>query len=181
MTWKVSSYKILFESSITDLKKGQSESHSVVSDSLRPHGLQHARPSCPSPTPRAYSNSCLSSQWCHPVISSSVVLVIPHPVLHSRSSFVVCCICSTVYMSVLISQFILHTPLFNLVTINFFPTSVTMFLFCKSLGPSMVLQWYYFILFYGWVVFHHVYVPHLLYPFFCWWTLRLFLCLGYCE
>ena len=39
MTWKVSSYKILFESSITDLKKGQSESHSVVSDSLRPHAL----------------------------------------------------------------------------------------------------------------------------------------------
>ena len=39
MTWKVSSYKILFESSITDLKTGQSESHSVVSDSLRPHAL----------------------------------------------------------------------------------------------------------------------------------------------
>ena len=41
-------------------------SHSVVSDSLRPHGLQHARLSCPSPTPRACSNSCLLSQWCHP-------------------------------------------------------------------------------------------------------------------
>ena len=46
---------------------------SVVSDSLRPHGLQHARPSCPSPTPGVYSNSCLLSQWCHPTISSSVV------------------------------------------------------------------------------------------------------------
>ena len=46
---------------------------SVVSDSLRPHGLQHARPPCPSPTPRVYSNSCPLSQWCHPTISSSVV------------------------------------------------------------------------------------------------------------
>ena len=48
-------------------------SHSVVSDSLWPHGLQHARLPCPSPTPRACSNSCLSSQWCHPTISSSTV------------------------------------------------------------------------------------------------------------
>ena len=48
-------------------------SHSVVSDSLRPHGLQHARPPCPSPTPEVYSNSCPSSWWCHPIISSSVV------------------------------------------------------------------------------------------------------------
>ena len=44
---------------------------SVVSDSLWPRGLQHARPPCPSPTPRAYSNSCLSSRWCHPTSSSS--------------------------------------------------------------------------------------------------------------
>ena len=49
-------------------------SHSVVSDSLRPHGLQHARLPCPSPTPRACSNSCPSSWWCHPTISASVVL-----------------------------------------------------------------------------------------------------------
>ena len=48
-------------------------SHSVVSDSLRPHELQHTRPPCPSPTPRVYSNSCPSSWWCHPAISSSVV------------------------------------------------------------------------------------------------------------
>ena len=47
--------------------------HSVVSDSLQPHGLQHARPPCPSPTPGAYSNSCPSSWWCHPPISSSVI------------------------------------------------------------------------------------------------------------
>ena len=49
-------------------------SHSVVSHCLRPHGLQHARPPCPSPSPRVYSNSCPLSQWCHPTISSSVIL-----------------------------------------------------------------------------------------------------------
>ena len=48
-------------------------SHSVVSDSLRPHGLQHARLPCSIPNPEAYSNSCPSGQWCHPIISSSVV------------------------------------------------------------------------------------------------------------
>ena len=46
---------------------------SVVSDSLRPHKLQHARPPCPSPTPGVHSNSRPLSQWCHPAISSSVV------------------------------------------------------------------------------------------------------------
>ena len=45
----------------------------VISDSLWPHGLQHARPPCPSPTPGVYSNSHPLSQWCHPVISSSVI------------------------------------------------------------------------------------------------------------
>ena len=48
-------------------------SHSVVSDSLRPHGLQHARLPCPSLTPRACSNLCPLNGWCHPTISSSVV------------------------------------------------------------------------------------------------------------
>ena len=48
-------------------------SHSVVSDSLQPHGLQHPRLLCPSPTPGAYTNSCPSSRWCHPTISSSVI------------------------------------------------------------------------------------------------------------
>ena len=48
-------------------------SHSVMSDSLWSHELQHARHPCPSPTPGVHSNSCPSSQWCHPAISSSVV------------------------------------------------------------------------------------------------------------
>ena len=58
------STRVLFFSSV---------SCSVVSNSLQPHGLQHARLPCPSPTPRVYSNSCPLSQWCHPAISSSVV------------------------------------------------------------------------------------------------------------
>ena len=48
-------------------------SRSVMSKSLWPHGLQHDRPPCPSPTPGVYSNSCPLSWWCHPTISSSVV------------------------------------------------------------------------------------------------------------
>ena len=48
-------------------------SHSVMSNSLKPHESQHARPPCPSPTPGVHSDSCPSSQWCHPAISSSVV------------------------------------------------------------------------------------------------------------
>ena len=59
-------FKYLFLSSVQF-------SHSVVSDSSRPRGLQHARLPCPSPTPGACSNSCPLSQWCHPTISSSVV------------------------------------------------------------------------------------------------------------
>ena len=48
-------------------------SRSVMSDFLGLHGLQHARPPCPSPTPGVYSNSCPLSRWCHPTISSSVI------------------------------------------------------------------------------------------------------------
>ena len=58
---------------------------SVMSDSLQPHGLQHSRFPCPSPTPRACSNSCPSSQWCHPNISSSVS---PSSLSNQRSAWV---------------------------------------------------------------------------------------------
>ena len=54
-------------------------SRSVVSDSLRPHESQHARPPCPSPTHRVHSDSRPSSQWCHPAISSSVVPFSSYP------------------------------------------------------------------------------------------------------
>ena len=52
-------------------------SRSVVSDSLWPNGLQHARPACPSPAPGVYSNSCPLSRWCHPTISFSALLFSP--------------------------------------------------------------------------------------------------------
>ena len=56
-----------------DLFSSVQFSRSVMSDSLWPHGLQHAKLPCPFATPRVYSNSCPWSQWCHPTISSSVV------------------------------------------------------------------------------------------------------------
>ena len=62
-------------------------SRSVVSDSLRPHGLQHARPPCPSPTLGVYSNSCPWSQRCHPTISSSVIPFSFHPQSFPASRF----------------------------------------------------------------------------------------------
>ena len=54
-------------------------SHSVMSSSLQPNGLQHARPPCPLPTPGVYSNSCPLSWWCHPTITSSAVLFSAYP------------------------------------------------------------------------------------------------------
>ena len=60
----------------------QFSSVTIMSDSLQPHGLQHAKLPCPSPTPRAYLNSCPLSRWCHPTISSSV-----HPLLLLLSVF----------------------------------------------------------------------------------------------
>ena len=59
--------------SVSHPRSSNQFSHSVVSDSLRPQGLQHAKPPCPSPAPGAWSNSCSSSWWCHLTISSSVV------------------------------------------------------------------------------------------------------------
>ena len=61
------------DSQVTAMVSVSQFSLSVVSDSLRPHESQHARPPCPSQTPGVYSNSCPSSQWYHPAISSSVI------------------------------------------------------------------------------------------------------------
>ena len=65
-------YKIVWSGIISEFNSVQF-SCSVVSDSLQLHELQHARPPCPWPTPRVYSNACPSSRWCHPAISSSAV------------------------------------------------------------------------------------------------------------
>ena len=64
---------LVFPLNISIFRHSVQFSHSVVSDSLRPHELQHARPPCRSPTPRVHSNSSPSSQWCHPAVSSSVI------------------------------------------------------------------------------------------------------------
>ena len=57
----------------TYTRKNTQFSCSVVSNSLQPHGLQHARPPCPSPAPRVYPTSCPLSRWCHPTISFTVI------------------------------------------------------------------------------------------------------------
>ena len=64
---------IYFSTSYLKLFSSVQFSHSVVSDFLRPHESQHARPPCPSPTPGVHSDSRPSSRWCHPAISSSVI------------------------------------------------------------------------------------------------------------
>ena len=64
---------IICKTSILNLLSSVQYSHSVMSDSLLPHGLQHTRLPCPWPTPGVYPNSCPLSPWCHPTISSSVV------------------------------------------------------------------------------------------------------------
>ena len=58
-----------------------------MSDSLQPHELQYTRPPCPSPTPRVHPNSCPSSQWCHPAISSSVIPFLQPTILPSIGVF----------------------------------------------------------------------------------------------
>ena len=63
---------VIFNRNLCKIRSDQI-SHSVMSDSLQPHESQHTRPPCPSPTPGVHSDSCPSSQWCHPAISSSVV------------------------------------------------------------------------------------------------------------
>ena len=74
----------MFTSLIFQVNSVQSQ---FSSDSLRPHGLQAARLPCPSPTPRACSNSTLSSGWCHPTISSSVVPFSCHQSFPASGSF----------------------------------------------------------------------------------------------
>ena len=67
---------MIVKSKVINIYSGVSSvqfSHSVISDSLWPHESQHARPPCPSPSPRVHTNSRPSSRWCHPAISSSVI------------------------------------------------------------------------------------------------------------
>ena len=72
LNWKSEQFIIIYDIELLWCSSVQF-SRSVVFNSLQPHGLQHIRPPCPSPTPRVYSNSCPLSQWCHPTISSFVM------------------------------------------------------------------------------------------------------------
>ena len=67
------------ENFIFNIRESVQFSHSVMSDSLQPHGLQHTRPPRPSPTPGVDPNSCPLSRWCHPTISSSVLRLLLLP------------------------------------------------------------------------------------------------------
>ena len=92
-------------------------SHSVVSGSLRPHELQHARPPYPSPTPGVYPNSCPLSRWCHPAISSSVPFSSCPQSLPASGSFPV----SQLFTwSAKVLEFQLHHTLKNTVWVNIF-------------------------------------------------------------
>ena len=113
-------------------------SRSVVSDSLRSHELQHARPPCPSPTPGACSNSCPLSQWCHPIISSSVI---PFPS---------CCLSFPASGSFLMSQFFASgsqstgisasTSVFPMNIQDWFPLGMTCWIFLQFKGLSRALS-----------------------------------------
>ena len=72
-TWCFSKHFTILTTSLKNLMHSVQFSHSVVSNTLGPHELQHTRPPCPLPSPGVYPNPCPLSRWCHPAISSSIV------------------------------------------------------------------------------------------------------------
>ena len=112
-------------------------SSSVVSDSLRPHELQHTRPPWPSPTPRVYPNSCPLSRWCHLTISSSVV---PFSCLQSfptSGSFQMSQLFSSVCQNIRVSA---STSVLPMNTQDWFPLGWTGWIFLQSKGLSRVFS-----------------------------------------
>ena len=109
-------------------------SHSVVSDSLWPHELQHSRPPCPSPIPGVYPNPCPSSRWCHPTVSSSVF-----PFSSCLQSF-------PASGSFLMSQFFTSggisssTSVLSMNILDWFPLGLTGWISLQSKRPSSLLQ-----------------------------------------
>ena len=113
-------------------------SHSVMSDSLQPHGLQHARPPCPSPTPGAFSNSWPMSWWCHPTISSSVIpFSLCLQSFPESGSFPVSQFFASVGQSIGASVSALVLPM-NIQ--DWFPLGLTGLIFLRSKGPSRVFS-----------------------------------------
>ena len=107
---------------------------SVVSPSLRPHGLQHARVPCPSPTPRTCSNSSSLSQWCHPTISSSVV---PFPSCPASGSFLMSWLFSSGGQSIAAAASVSVLPM-NIQ--DWFPLGWTGWISLQSKGLSIVFS-----------------------------------------
>ena len=113
-------------------------SHSVMSDSLQPHKLQHARPPCPSPTPGIYSNSCPSSQWCHPANSSSVIPLSSCPQsLPSSGSFLMSQLFAWGGQSIGVSA---SAPVLPMNTQDWFPLGWTGWISFQSKGLSRVFS-----------------------------------------
>ena len=111
---------------------------SAVFNSLWPHGLQHTRPPCPSSTPRAYPNSRPSSRWCHPTISSSVVLFSSCPQSFSASgSFPVSQLFTSGGQSIGISA---STPVLPMNIQDWFPLGWTGWISLQSKGISRVFS-----------------------------------------
>ena len=112
-------------------------SHSVVSDSLRPHGLQHTRPPCPSPTPGVYSNSCLLSRWCCPTISSSVIPFSQLQSFPKSGSFQMSQLFAWGSQSIGVSASASVLPM-NIQ--DWFPLRLTGWISLQSKGPKSLLQ-----------------------------------------
>ena len=111
---------------------------SVVSDSLRPHELQHTRPPCPSPTPKVYPNPCPLSQWCHTTISSSVILFSSCPQSFPESeSFPMSQLFSWGGQSIGVSASTLVLPMY---TQDWSPFRWTGWISLQSKGLSSLLQ-----------------------------------------
>ena len=111
---------------------------SVMSHSLQPHGLQHARLPCPSPTPSVYSNLCPSSRWCLPTISFSVVPFSSHPQSFPASgSFQISQLFSSSGQSIGVSA---SASILPMNTQDWFPLGLTVWIFLLSKGLSIVFS-----------------------------------------
>ena len=108
---------------------------SVVSNSLRPHGRQHARPPCPSPTPGVHPNSCPLSRWCHPTISSSVVPF--SSCLQSFPEGLLQGVCSS-HQVAKVLEFQLQLSVLSMNIQDWFPLVLTGLIFLQSEGLSRV-------------------------------------------
>ena len=112
-------------------------SRSVMSDFLRPHELQHTRPPCPSPTPGVYPNSCPSSRWCHPAISSSVIPFFCPQSLPASGSFPMCQLFTWGHQSVGVSAL---ASLLPMNTQDWSPLGWTGWISLQSKGLSRVFS-----------------------------------------